>query len=53
MTLYRAHCAADDEKLSMTLKELDEKPDSDLCELLELMRLCHIVLQVEKNIALK
>ena len=49
MALYRAHCAADDEKLSNTLKELDEKPDSDLCELLELMRLCHIVLQVEKS----
>lgn len=38
MTLYRAHCAIDDEKLSATLKDLDEKLDSELCELLELTR---------------
>lgn len=36
--LYRAHYAVDDEKLSTTLKDLDEKPDDELCELLELQR---------------
>ena len=38
MTLYRAHCAVEDGKFSATLKDLDQRSDSDLCELLELMR---------------
>ena len=38
MALYRAHFASEDAKLSATLRDLDEKEDDDLCELLELTR---------------
>ena len=38
MTLYRAHCSVDDDKLAVTLRDLDEKLDNDLCELLEITR---------------
>ena len=37
--LYRAHCEVDGRKLSTTLRDLDEKDDEELCELLELQRL--------------
>ena len=38
MGLYKVYGAAEDRKLSETLRDLDEKEDEDLCELLELQR---------------
>ena len=38
MGLYRVHYAADNEKLSATLRDLNGKADDELCELLELRR---------------
>ena len=38
MGLYKVYGAAEDRKLSETLRDLDEKEDEELCELLELQR---------------